>query len=886
MLFCLYREYFTTIISSVEFEIKMMEQGEKMTIKKWIIDHRKSLISLGILYVFIGVVSAIAFHLDSLSAPIFYNNGDVVINLQGFASADRGGSLFFNDRLAAPFDGADYGVQTSLCGDFVSNIIAWFIMLFTDDEIVCLNLVILIAPFLSATSAYICLRKMKVSEFSSVLAAATFALCTFYFKRLGHTVLLYTFPIPIVALICYWIYTDSDFLVINKDFFKYKRNIIALCLCFLVAGASLFYYQFFSCFFILVIGIAAAVREHSPRYILKSAVMVCGVLFCLLIYMLPYIISVLQNGSVENQVRSFSEAEVYALQIIQLFMPINSHGIGLLEDLRGKFYGQAYFVNENETAYLGIWGIIGFIFLLVYLFAKKDNKSDKRLEMLSILNIFGILLGTFGGFSAIFSLVISSKIRGYNRISVFLVFFCCTAVSIAVDYLNEKIKSVKIRYVAAVGVSAFAIISVMEQIPEAYFGDFKQSSINALNSNRSFYSMVEETYSDTEEAMIYQMPFCKYPEGGSYDQIVGSIFSDKLRWSGGALENTMESNWSKNESEKPIETQLEDAAILGFDGVCVYKNVIRDDAKFSRMIDEVGSLTGAQPAMKDDGSIAFFDIREYAQRVIGSLSENELALKQQTLLNIYVEWSDGFYSYEESETDSWHWCSSTGRLMVNCESEAAEQTMIMSFTPATQYTEYYNLTIGINGNEYKYEVNCFSQEIQLPVEIKRGENIITFSTDAPKVNNGDPRTLCVRLYNFSLKNADTNNSDSEEPLEKIACEWNGGFYGLETYGGQDFRWCSESGSLYLTNCTTDEVEATLVFSPTTLYSEPYTLTVSIYGSTYEYEMKNEQAQQSITVNLKPGETIVDFSTDAPPLEVDDPRTLCFRIWDFEVDTAT
>lgn len=856
-----------------------------MTIKKWILDHRKSLISLGILYVFIGALLVIIFHLDTISEPIWYNHGDVVINLHGFASADRGGTLLFNDRLAAPFEGADYGQQLSLYGDFISNVIAWFIMLFTDDEIVCLNLVILIAPFLSATSAFICLREMKVSEFSSALASATFTLCTFYFRRLGHSVLLYTFPIPIVALICYWIYTDPDFLVISKNFFKYKRNIAALCLCFLIAGASLFYYQFFSCFFILVIGIAAAVRERKPGYMLKSLVMVCGIVFCLLIYMIPYFVSVLSSGSTENQVRIFSEAEIYALQIIQLFMPNNTHGISFLERLRSKFYSEGYFINENETAYLGIWGIIGLVFLIVYLFARKDNKSDKRLEILSMSNVFGILLGTFGGFSAIFSLLISSQIRGYNRISNFLMFFCCAAVSIAVDYLSEIIKTNKVRYIAAVGVSAIAAVSVLEQIPQAYYGDIKQSSINTLNSDRSFYSMLEETYSDTEDAMIYQMPFCKYPEGGTYDQMVGSVFSDKLRWSGGALENTKESNWAKYEAGKPIATQLEDAAILEFDGVCVYKNAVRDDAKYSKMIEDVGSLTGAQPVMSDDGSIAFFDIREYAESVTQALSQDDLSMIQQSILNIIIEWSDGFYGSENSETGSWHWCGNTGKLILNCENEAAAQTMIMNFSPTTFYNEYYDLTIDVNGNEYKYKINKTSPEIHLPVNVKQGENVITFSTDAPKIDNDDPRTLCFRVNNFSLTPETLHYLDSEASADKIACEWVGGFSQLESDGDNNWRWCSESGSLHLTNCSTQEVEATLYFSASTDYDTPYTLTVSVNGSVYEYQISRPLSNQSIHVKLKPGVTVLDFSTDAPPLVNDDPRTLCFRICDFVVDTV-
>lgn len=44
------------------------------------------------------------------------------------------------------------------------------------------------------------------------------------------------------------------------------------------------------------------------------------------------------------------------------------------------------------------------------------------------VNLFAFLLGTVGGFGAVFSFVIRPQLRGLNRISVYIAFFSIAAV--------------------------------------------------------------------------------------------------------------------------------------------------------------------------------------------------------------------------------------------------------------------------------------------------------------------------------------------------------------------------------------------------------------------------------------------------------------------------
>lgn len=144
----------------------------------------------------------------------------------------------------------------------------------------------------------------------------------------------------------------------------------------------------------------------------------------------------------------------------------------------------------------------------------------------------------------------------------------------------------------------------------------------------------------------------------------------------------------------------------------------------------------------------------------------------------------------------------------------------------------------------------------------------------------------VVLNDFSVvEMCDITIEENDPDSELISCEWSDDFYPVETDGDSSFRWCSQSGSICVTNNGTEDIEASIDFAATTLYAEPYTLTVSVDDSNYTYQMTSESEYQSIPVTLKPGTTNLSFSTDAPRLEVDDPRTLYFRIWDFEVNIA-
>ena len=86
-------------------------------------------------------------------------------------------------------------------------------------------------------------------------------------------------------------------------------------------------------------------------------------------------------------------------------------------------------------------GSIGFLFAIIFLFTPK--KEDPLIGFLGFITLGCLLLGTIGGFGAIISLLISSSIRSYNRISVFIAFpsitfFCLVVKDLHLKYISAE----------------------------------------------------------------------------------------------------------------------------------------------------------------------------------------------------------------------------------------------------------------------------------------------------------------------------------------------------------------------------------------------------------------------------------------------------------------
>lgn len=478
------------------------------------------------------------------------------------------------------------------------------------------NFTYLSAFYLISLISYIVLRCVKIKRWISVAGSITYAFLPFIFIRnQEHLVLSCYYFIPLLVLLCLWIYEDDSFLKLNKDFFKYPRNIAAIVMTCCIANSGIVYWQFFGCFFLAVTAFVNVVRTKKLRFVRQAILCIVGILIFMILGCMPEIIDMLSGGSgIAGRVRSIPDAELYGLKLIQLILPLRGHGINYLEGRVSEYNATAPLITENVSAYLGMVGIIGLVVLGCMLFKRKaenDSQNYKRLSALSELNIFGILMGTIGGMGTCFFVFVSQTLRGYNRISVYIAFFCITAVCIIVQEGSIRIKKRVLYIVYAVGMCLLALFGVWESTPKVTF-DY-EVSYGKWYAEDAFIKEIEAAV--PKNSLIYELPYLKYPEGGTLngmhdlELMAGYIHSDTLRWSFAATYEGENDLWNQSVSEMESPEMISALKENGYAGIYINRSGFASKEEWSAIEKELTEQLNVQPLISVDDNLSFFIIQ-------------------------------------------------------------------------------------------------------------------------------------------------------------------------------------------------------------------------------------------------------------------------------------
>ena len=136
--------------------------------------------------------------------------------------------------------------------------------------------------------------------------------------------------------------------------------------------------------------------------------------------------------------RAPSEAEALGLKLAHLLLPIDGHRLEYFDKLKSRYLAGGVLNNENTTSSLGLLGSAGFLFLLIHLLRRRQGPPS-ALDVLAVANLGAILIGTIGGMGLLFSLLVTSWIRAYNRVSVFIAFFAFAGASLALDPIVRRL---------------------------------------------------------------------------------------------------------------------------------------------------------------------------------------------------------------------------------------------------------------------------------------------------------------------------------------------------------------------------------------------------------------------------------------------------------------
>jgi len=583
-----------------------------------------------------------------IHVPIVYH-GDSFPILRFIRTFSFTGTFVYESRLGAPF-GAWFVDYWYFSNEFHYAILVLFYRLLGTPG-AAMNIYFLLQFPLTAIVAFFVMKNLKISTYAAFCGSLAYAFLFYRFVRhVSHLLLAAYSLVPLGVLLIFWLINDEKFLRFDKTFFKYRRNVLAILFLALIAlsGVS---YSFFLCFFVcaaLIILLFKNVKEWKQS-IGRCLIFLLLIILPTLVSAIPSLIALFRIGpntyNALAQTRLLSDVEFYALRIWRLFIPANTRSIPQLEEIRSAFFANRLYGAE-ETEYVGALGVLGLIVLFSIIGMGKLSCSIKEKELsshiknlanLSILNVFGILLATMGGFSFIFAILISGSIRSYNRMSVFIAFFAILSICIVVTILMGIFRERKvIKCLIIFSFTAIAVYSLIE--PQDYFSRDLEHTRTAFYSDRHFVQEIKNKVSPN--AMIYQMPYYDFFEFASaphqtqmpYRHTIGFVHSKDLRWSSGEVQGRHASNWHRSLRVLNTEGIVCVIALVGFEGIYLDRHLFEARHKAYDLQFELENILGIHPLISNDTSLVFFSLTEYRDLMQSHFVEEELNYIQESLL--------------------------------------------------------------------------------------------------------------------------------------------------------------------------------------------------------------------------------------------------------------
>lgn len=434
----------------------------------------------------------------------------------------------------------------------------------------------------------------------------------FHFLRLMHLYYTWYFVVPLFCWYGVKIY-DGGEAIFGTEATLWRRGLHACAL----MGLACFgvYYAWFGCLALLVGAVLASVRQRSrrPFYFGIAAIFFVGA--GVMANLAPNALLINQYGKNEQIARRLpAESELYGLKIVQMILPRPEHRSVTLASINEKYSNTAPNVNENRSSTLGVIGTLGFLLLLycamVYSTAT-DGRSRRLLHYFGVVTVTMVLVATVGGFSALFSQLVTPLIRGWNRISIFIAFMSLAAIAIAVDRAwKSRGEAAQPRALRWVLLLVIGCIGFWDQTAPANLADMRRMQAAYFN-DAAFFRSVEQSL--PAGSAIYQLPFMRFPEAPnkegliSYDLGKGFLHSRTTKWSYGCAAGRDGCEFLDDLAKQPLLLQLEVARFLGFAGVFVDRRGYKDHA--TDLIAEMDRhLAGATRAEDEDRSMIFYSL--------------------------------------------------------------------------------------------------------------------------------------------------------------------------------------------------------------------------------------------------------------------------------------
>ncbi|MYN09588.1 DUF7024 domain-containing protein [Pseudoduganella aquatica] len=516
------------------------------------------------------------------------------------------GWALHNDHSGYPF-GSDFHDYPG--ADVGSLVLMKLLGLINGNFATVFNLYYLLSFSAAFASAFLVLRALRLERPYAAAAALLFTFMPFHMMRLSHLFYTWYFVAPL--------YFYAALRMAEGKLFEGKlRGRMRPTL---LAGAGLMvlasFGVYYALFGVLVFGAVAlaGLCRGEWRSVRAAAVATAFVVLGIVLNIAPNLAYQRAHGAnAEVANRGIANAEVYGLKLMQLILPRGGHRSSTLNGLADMYAQNMPLVNENSTAALGLLGGAGFLAMLgVLLAATAGRRMDRRLTLLALIVTLLFLFGTIGGLGALFSMTISSSIRGWNRISVFIGFGALAGLMLLLQgWLAGRLQGRRLALGAGALCALLAGAGMWDQSGAVCTGCRAQLK-QEFQQNQDFVRAIEAAL--PRGAAIYQLPYMPFPEVPQlhqmsvYDHMRGYLHSKELSWSYAGMKGREGDLFYRHLDSQPMAQQLATIAKLGFSGIYLNRDGYADQG--AAAVAELSALTGAPPALaRADGKVVFFRV--------------------------------------------------------------------------------------------------------------------------------------------------------------------------------------------------------------------------------------------------------------------------------------
>ena len=530
--------------------------------------------------------------------------------------AYRGDSLFFhwmaqraiegwyftNERSGFPFGSAMYDFPNSDAGSFLIYKVLGGL---TGSVFSTVDLYFLLSFPVIFVVTFLVLRSFGIRKANCFMAAILFCFAPFHFSRLfyGHDLYVWYFVVPL------FFYYGRNLFFYGQTHWGITKPARLACLLLVTLLLSSFgvYYAFFGSIVLLICGSAASYKGSTLRP-LRNALLFCALIFsgCVL-NLLPSIVY-RQTHGINHEVaqRVPVQTEVYSLKIMTLLLPQPDHRVEAL-----KSYAEMYRANfplSNTTASLGIFGIVGFLAILLSLVAGYVHRPVGPLfGMTAMVVVFLLLISTVGGFNVLFATLVTPLIRGWNRISIFIQFGSILAFALLLDGWVRLQRS---RLATSLCAAAATLVGLWDQTPASY-RQATAAGFEIASMDEGFIHQVEASM--PPGSAIYQLPYMEFPDFGPVEKLEGYAMatgftnSKTLRWSFGGMQGREGDLFYRALAKKTVAEQVSAIEQLGFSGVYIDRRGFAD--RGVSIINDFTQVLGFDPVLeRSDGNVVFFKL--------------------------------------------------------------------------------------------------------------------------------------------------------------------------------------------------------------------------------------------------------------------------------------